>query len=86
MAEPSTEGLRLVAETADDMPVIAAAVQDAVAQVGDVAFDARRRRFTVAMNRFRWELDGGRSSQRYERVRALLAVDGVRKARARGLT
>lgn len=74
--------LRLLAEDADDLQVIAAALQDAVARLGDFTFDPKRRAFTVELNRYRWE-ERGRG--RGERVRAALKFDGVLAARRKGL-
>jgi DUF2948 family protein len=76
------ESLRLLAEDADDLAVISAALQDAVAQVGDMEWDAKGRRFTLALNRYRWEapavLLGGR-------VRAGLQFGSVLAVKSRNL-
>jgi Protein of unknown function (DUF2948) len=69
--------LHLLAQDAEDLAVISAALQDAVLKVGDIAFEARARRVTVSLNRFRWEAD------RRERVRSALQLGGVLKAEAR---
>lgn len=82
MAEP--QSLRLTAEDADDLKVISAAVQDAVCRAGGLRYDSRKRRFTVELNRYRWEAeetDGPR-----QRVRALLAFDGVLSVKTRAIT
>jgi len=50
--------LRLLAEDADDLAVISAAVQDAVGKVGELSFEREARRFTLVLNRFRWEAGG----------------------------
>lgn len=63
--------LRLLAEDADDLAIISAALQDAVAKVGDISYEPRARRLTVAFNRFRWEA-GVR-----QRVRSALQLGGV---------
>ena len=47
--------LRLLAEDAEDLAVISAALQDAVGLVGDIAFDAKTQRLTLGLNRFCWE-------------------------------
>jgi hypothetical protein len=47
--------LRLRAEDADDLAVISAVVQDALISVNDLTYDRDRRRFTLVVNRFRWE-------------------------------
>jgi len=69
--------LRLIAESEDDLPVLSAALQDAAGQLGDFVFEPRARRFTIALNRFRWEAETGR---RGERVRAALQISSVLEA------
>lgn len=71
--------LRLLAQDAEDLEVISAALQDAIAKVGDIRFEARARQLTVALNRFRWEADGK------ERVRAALQLGGVLSLQSRKL-
>ena len=75
MADPPP--LRLLAEDQDDLAVISAALQDAVAKVGDIAYEPRARRLTIAFNRFRWE-----AGER-QRVRSALQVGGVLALQAR---
>lgn len=70
--------LRLLALDADDLAVISAALQDAVAKVGDIQVDGRGRVLTVAFNRFRWEAEGGR-------VRCGLQLGGVLRVKARNI-
>jgi hypothetical protein len=74
--------LKLLAEDEDDLAVISAAVQDAVAHVGDIEWDARGRRLTIALNRYRWEAPG---SLLGERVRSGLQFGSVLGVRARNL-
>jgi hypothetical protein len=69
--------LRLLAQDADDLAIISAAVQDAVAKVGDISFEPKARRLTIAFNRYRWEAGGG------ERVRSGLQLGGVMKVQVR---
>lgn len=73
----STQPLRLLAQDAEDLAVISAAMQDAVAKIGDIAFEPRAHRLTVAFNRFRWEAGGG------QRVRSGLQLGGVMKVETR---
>src|SRR5579883_1047881 len=80
MSKP--EPLRLLAQDADDLAVISAALQDAVARVGDIEWDARGRRFTIALNRYRWEAPGGFLG---ERIRAGLQFGSVLAVRSRNL-
>ncbi len=73
--------LHLLAEDADDLAVISAALQDAVAHIGDIHWERRERRLTIALNRFRWEAAAGSG----ERVRAAVQLGGVLAVRARNL-
>lgn len=74
--------LRLLAEDAGDLQIISAALQDAVAKVGEVRFDPRARTLTVACNRYRWERAGGRGRSG-ERVRSALQIGSVLAVRSR---
>ena len=76
------EPLKLLAEDADDLAVISAALQDAVAHVGDIEWDPRGRRLTIALNRYRWEAPGALLG---ERVRAGLQFGAVLKVRSRNV-
>lgn len=73
--------LRLMAEDMADLDIIGAAVQDALVRVGEISFDKKARRFTVMLNRFRWEAAGEKGP--YERVRAALSFDGVLGVKSR---
>lgn len=76
MGEPAP--LRLLAQDAEDLQVISAALQDAVVRVGDVSWERSARTLTLSLNRFCWECgEGGR------RVRAGLQLGGVLRVRAR---
>jgi hypothetical protein len=68
-------GLRLLAEDADGLGVIAAAVQDALARPQDIRFDAKSRSFGLEISRFQWEKAG--ETPPYFRARAVLAFAGV---------
>jgi len=70
--------LKLLAQDAEDLAVVSAALQDAVGKVGDIHFEPGKRQLTVALNRFRWEATGSN-----ERVRAAVQVGGVLGLKAR---
>ena len=74
MAEP----LRLLAQDEADLEVISAALQDAVIKIGDIRYEAKAKRLTIAGNRFRWEAPG-------ERVRTALQLGGVQSVEGRKL-
>jgi hypothetical protein len=78
--------LRLVAQDGDDLKVISTLVQDAVLPVTELQFDARRRRFALLLNRFRWEDrdQAERLGRAYERVRSVLVVEDVLKVQSLG--
>ena len=78
MARPAAP-LRLLAQDAEDLHVISAALQDAVLKVGDLHWEGGARRFTVAFNRYRWE--AGRRPR--ERVRSALKFGSVLDVKAR---
>src|SRR5215218_4864500 len=69
--------LRLLAQDPEDLAIISAAMQDAVAKVGEISFEAKARRLTVAFNRYRWETGDS------ERVRSGLQLGGVLKVQTR---
>ena len=72
----AAEPLRLLAQDADDLAVVSAALQDAVARIGDIRFEAKSRRLTVALNRYRWEA-GGKTRERVRSGLQLACVLGV---------
>ena len=78
--------LRLVAQDAEDLKVIAALLQDAVLPVTELKYDARQHRFAALLNRFRWEdrVEAERVGRAYERVRSVLVVEDVRKVQSFG--
>lgn len=78
-AEGAARPLRLVAVDAEDLAVVSALLQDAVATASDLRWARSQRRFAVLLNRFRWE---GRDP---ERVRAVLSVEGVTAVRSQGV-
>jgi Protein of unknown function (DUF2948) len=73
--------LRLLAEDADDLEIISAALQDAMTRIGDIQWEPRGRRLTIAFNRFRWEADDPVAM----RVRAAVQLGGVLSLKARNL-
>jgi hypothetical protein len=76
------EPLKLLAEDADDLEVISAALQDAIAHIGDIEWDQRGRKLTMSFNRFCWEAPGALLG---ERVRAGLQFGSVLEVKARHL-
>lgn len=54
------EPLRLLAEDADDLSIISAALQDAIMRPMDIVWERGARTLTVALSRFCWECGGTR--------------------------
>lgn len=79
--------LRLRAESTEDLAVLSALVQDSVTSRADMAWLSKRHRFTALVNRFRWEdrAAAERQGRAFERVRALLSVEGVLQVRSDGI-
>jgi hypothetical protein len=73
--------LRLIAQDADDLAVLSAALQDAVTKIGDISFEPAARRLTIAFNRYRWEVEG----RTRQRVRSGLQFGGVMSVQGRNL-
>ena len=67
-------GLTLAAEDAADLEVISARLQDAVAQMKDLVYLPKRRRFAALFNRFQWEADRKKGDLR---IRSGLHFDDV---------
>jgi hypothetical protein len=78
----SSESLQLLAADPEDLKVVSAALQDAVAAIGDIRFEKGPRRLTIAFNRFRWERGAKRGG---ERVRSALQLGGVLEVKAKKL-
>lgn len=76
----SALALKLYGRSEDDIAVISAHLQDAVAQLGDMAFLADEKRFVILFNRFCWERDGAPM-----RVRSALQLANVAAIRQKKL-
>lgn len=79
--------LRLLAQDATDLQVIAALVQDSVLTGADLTWQPKKRRFALLLNRFRWEDAGAAGAARRpaERVRSLLTIGDVTHVAQQGL-
>ena len=86
--EDGDEGpLRLQALTGDDLPVMAALLQDAVFPITEMTYAKPRRRFALLVNRCRWEDQAAatRENRPFERVQALLTVENVLGVQTQGI-
>jgi Protein of unknown function (DUF2948) len=76
--------MQILAASTDDLLVVSALVQDGIARVGDLRREASARRFTLALNRFRWELV--QQGKQPSRVRSGLMIEGVSAVRTKNLS
>ena len=78
--------LSLRAESAADLGVLAALVQDAVLPVTEIRYEPKARRLSMLLNRFRWEDKAAAEAERrpYERVQALLVIADVIQVASQG--
>ncbi len=85
--DASDAPLRLKAESGEDVPVIAALLQDAVVPSAEISWMPRRRSFAALVNRFRWEdKEAAEAAGRpYERARAMLVIESVLRVSANGV-
>lgn len=77
--------VRLMALDSEDLDVLAAHMQDAILKAGDLEYDAKRRQFALAANRFVWEEAEGRRKRSFERRRTAMHFDRVLSVRSRGI-
>jgi hypothetical protein len=79
--------LKLRAIDLEDLTVLAAFLQDAIANVSEMAYLPEERRFVLAVCRFRWELvvkeDG---EPDFRRVSCAVSVEGVSEPKYRGFS
>ena len=80
-------GIDLATRAPEDLPVLAALVQDAVFPITEMTYARPRRRFAILLNRFRWEDAEAAKTQnrRFERVQSLLVFEGVLAVKTTGL-
>ncbi len=76
--------MQLMAASADDLQVVSALVQDGVARIRDLQRDVAARRFTLGLNRFRWEMVS--EGKQPSRVRTGLMIEGVSAVRTQQLS
>ncbi len=77
------KALRLRIEDAEDLKIVSAHLQDAIAKVGDFAYEKKRRRFAGVFNRFRWEAEGKRVP--HSRIRTGIHFDDVTTVRSKNI-
>lgn len=69
----------------EDLEVVSAVLQDAVAKIGDIAHLPKERRFAFVANRFVWEDGAKRRLGPFARVRVGVHFDDVDSVRAKSV-
>ena len=77
--------LRLIAQDAEGLGILAALLQDAVFPITEMRFAKTRRRFALLLNRFRWEDRAAAAGRKFERVQSLLVFENVMSVRSSGI-
>ena len=76
----------LAAEDAEDLAIVSARLQDAVARVKDLVWLPKSHRFAALFNRFKWETASPKRGKGTAlRVRCGLHFDGVKSVKASNL-
>ena len=82
MAPDNQTALKLVALDPEDLAVLSAHLQDAIAKVGDIAYLPKEKRFAMLLNRFDWT---GSERNPPVRRRAGIHFERVLAAKTRGI-
>lgn len=78
--------LRLVAQSAEEVDILSAMLQDSLVFVSDIAWSRDRRSLGINLQRYRWEkAAAGRADARGERVACSLCIDCATSVRSRGI-
>lgn len=76
--------LKLFALDSEDLDIISAHLQDAVARIADFAWLPAEKRFAMVVNRFDWVEEAGKRREHHRR-RAALHFERVNSVRRRGI-
>lgn len=79
--------LKLAALDEEDLSVISAYLQDAVAKTGEITFTKQKKRLAILLRRFVWEKENGGLFRRplHERRLASISFDRVLAVRSTGI-
>src|SRR5215469_705897 len=81
----TSKELVLAAEDAEDLEIVSARLQDAVAKVKDLVWLPKARRFVCIFNRFKWEEAEEKRAGGNLRVKSRLHFDDVLSAKSQNL-
>ena len=77
--------LRLRSETNEDLLVVSTLCQDAVVRNSDIVWLPKRRRFSLLLNRYKWECSTSKISkiQDYYRINSVLSFENVLRVQSK---
>ena len=86
-ADADPRPLALRAEDEADLRILSSLVQDAVLTGADISHDAKARRLSLLITRFRWEdaADARTQNREFERVRSVLVISDVMRVVSDGV-
>ena len=79
------KNLKLLAKTEEDLKVVSAYLQDAIANVSDVANLKKNKIFLMQLNRFMWEDVEKGVFRKNKRIRTILKFENVIKVHAKNI-
>ena len=79
------KNLKLIAKTEDDLKVVSAHLQDAIANISDMANLRKNKIFLMQMNRFMWEDVEKGVFRKNKRIRTVLKFENVIKVNSRNI-
>ena len=79
------KNLKLIAKTEEDLRVVSAHLQDAIANVSDVANLKKNKIFLMQLNRFMWEDVEKGVFRKNKRIRTILKFENVIKAHSKNI-
>ena len=79
------KNLKLIAKTVEDLRVVSAHLQDAIANVSDIASLKKNKIFLMQLNRFMWEDVEKGVFRKNKRIRTVLKFENVIKVHSKNI-
>ena len=79
------KNLKLIAKTEEDLRVVSAHLQDAIANISDIANLKKNKIFLMQLNRFMWEDVEKGVFRKNKRIRTILKFENVIKVHAKNI-
>ena len=80
-----TKNLKLIARSIEDLKVVSAHLQDAIANIRDIAKLEKNKIFLMQLNRFMWEDVGRGVFRKNKRIRTVLKFENVLKVHSKNI-